>query len=74
MAAGFVPLPGVVVLAAAAGFVAPAGAVVVEAAPLPVPCDAPELLTGVAAGVEAGSDTSGVGSGGSGFERMPAII
>lgn len=68
VAAGFVPPAGAVVLVAA-GFVPPAGAVVPEAAPLPVP----ELLTGVAAGVEAGSDTSGVGSGGKGFERMPAI-
>ena len=41
---------------------------------LPTPEPGPELLAGVAAGVEvAGSDVNGVGSGGSGFAIMPAI-
>jgi len=69
--AGFAPagvltgvLAGVVV-----GFV-PAG-VVVGAAPLPFPL--PELPTDEpAAGVVGGSDVSGVGSGGNGFDKMPA--
>ena len=50
------------------------------ALPMPVPLalqmplpGAPEVLTGVAAGVEVGgSDVNGVGSGGRGFERIPA--
>ena len=55
--------------------VVPAGVVVVpagvgaEVAPL-----VPEVFAGVAPGAEAGSDVSGVGSGGSGFDRMPASI
>ena len=68
---GLVPVEVGVVLLAVLVFAA--GAVPVfaaEAVPLP---GVPELLAGVAAGVEeAGRDVSGVGSGGSGFERMPA--
>ena len=58
----------------AAGAVVPV--VVAEATPLPLPLPGvPELLAGVAAGVEAGGrDVSGVGSGGSGFERTAATI
>ena len=43
-----------------------------EAVPLP---GVPELLAGVAAGVEdGGNEVSGVGSGGSGLDRMLATI
>ena len=76
--ADLVPVGAVVV---AAGLVPP-GAVVVAAAPLPValppfplPCAAPVFPAGVpvAAGVDGGSDVSGVGSGGNGFDSTPAI-
>ena len=57
----------------AAGAVVPVPVVVAEATPLPLPLPGvPELLAGVAAGVEAGRDVNGVGSGGNGFARMPA--
>ena len=57
-----------------AGF-APAGVLVAGAAPLPVPlpAGAPEVDAGVeTAGVVAGNDVSGVGSGGNGFDRTDA--
>ena len=70
--AGFVPVV-VVVDAVPAGF---APVVVVEAVPLPLPVVAvPEVLAGVDAGVEVGgNEVNGVGSGGNGFDRMPATI
>ena len=87
VAAGFAPAGAVVVVAA--GFVAgvvvvvaaglvPAGAAVVAAAPLPValpfPCGVPEVPAGVAtAGAVVGNDVSGVGSGGNGVAKTPAI-
>jgi hypothetical protein len=54
----------------AAGAVVPV--FVSEAVPLPDVPGVPELLAGVAAGVEAGSTVIGVGSGGSGVCRTPA--
>ena len=61
----------VVLLVVAAGAVVPV--VLAEAVPLPLPwVVVPELVAGVDAGVEAGSTVIGVGSGGSGFDRMPA--
>jgi hypothetical protein len=54
-----------VVLAGCAGVEPVAGLV-------PVALELPEV--GVLAGVEAGSVVIGVGSGGNGFDRMPAII
>ena len=71
VAAGFVLAEAGVAAGVAAGF---AGAV----APLPVPvvvpegvpvAGVPEVVVDVAAG---GNEVNGVGSGGSGFERMPA--
>ena len=59
MLAVLVPAAGVVVVPVFAA----------EDVPLP---GVPELLAGVAAGVEAGKEVSGVGSGGNGFERMLA--
>ena len=60
------PFAGVVLVGLV--FAAPAGAVVDA-----VPPFVPEVLAGVAAGVaEGGSDVNGVGSGGNGFDRMPA--
>ena len=66
--AGFDPVAGVLVLFT--GVVVPVGAVpeVVDVEAVPFP----ELLTGVAAGVDGGSDVSGVGSGGNGFAKIPA--
>ena len=60
-----------VVLGALAGF-DEFGVAGVLAAPLPL-VGAPVVPTGVAAGVDGGNDVSGVGSGGSGFERTFAI-
>ena len=69
--AGFAPAG--VLAGVAAGFV-PAGVVagvVVGAAALPLPF--PEFPTGdPTAGVVGGSDVSGVGSGGNGFDKTPA--
>ena len=65
-----VVLPPVLVPPDAAGAVVPVFAA--EAVPLPGVPGVPELLAGVAAGVEAGSTVIGVGSGGSGFDRIPA--
>ena len=82
--AGFAPA-GVVVDAVPAGLApvvvvvdaVPAG-FVVEAVPLPLPAPVvvvPEVLAGVDAGVEVGgNEVNGVGSGGNGFDRMPATI
>ena len=64
--AGLVPVAGVVVVAGLVVVVVPAGAVAVPLVPVAL------LVAGVAAGVEAGSTVSGVGSGGSGFVRIPA--
>ena len=71
---GFVPA-GLLVVAAAGvvdallpGWVVPVGAVVLEV-PMPL-FGAP---AGVAVGVDGGSDVSGVGSGGNGFDTMVAI-
>ena len=67
---------GAVVVAAG---LAPPGAVVVAPLPAPLvpplPCAAPVFPAGVpvAAGVDGGNDVSGVGSGGNGFARTPAI-
>ena len=66
--AGLVGVPEAgVVLAGLAGALDPGFA---GAAPLPL---VPAPVFGVAAGVAFGSDTSGVGSGGNGFERTLAI-
>lgn len=66
---GFVPVAGVVVLLAVVPLGVVPGVVVV-----PLPLVAPELAAGVAAGVDdGGNDVSGVGSGGNGLERMPAM-
>ena len=67
------PVAGVVA-GVVAGFVPVVVAGVVEGVVAPLVAGVPVLLTGVAAGVAgaAGRDVSGVGSGGSGFERIPA--
>ena len=67
---GLVPFAGVVVLFAVLLLVAGAAVPVPVAEAVP---GVPELLAGVAAGVEdGGNEVSGVGSGGNGLERMLA--
>ena len=59
---------GAAVLPAGAGF----GAVVLPAGAVPVPL-VPVLVAGEEVGGAAGNEVSGVGSGGNGFARMPAM-